>query len=336
MIMSLDRNRWGFHAGVFMFLLSACTGRASSGSPDKHGTDGPDAASPTTPTTSGLAALALANLNGTACGSNSLGGHSFESSCTGNNGLPEYWCSDFVKWVWANNGVDTSALSAAAGSFYVYGQNNNTLFSSPQVGDAVVFDYHGSGSADHVAIVTQINDDGTIETLSGDWNGSGSSEAQFSSTSSVVLNSPSFATTVYSCPASLQMDISGFISPLGLGGSGRAAGSPPASSCTGVADGSYCGWNTVLGDPNTLYQCSGGQLVGRTACSAKDGCQINCQQGGDICGCAALDDGNYCGGDDIGGDPNTLYQCGSGTLTELMVCANGCQRESGTINDKCK
>ena len=47
----------------------------------------------------------------------------------------------------------------------------------------------GGGDADTqlydkaVAIVTQVNPDGTIETVSGDWNGTGSSEAAFSSSS---------------------------------------------------------------------------------------------------------------------------------------------------------
>jgi hypothetical protein len=53
-------------------------------------------------------------------------------------------------------------------------------------------------------------------------------------------------------------------------------------------------------------------------------------------GCAGLDDGDYCGGDDIGGDPNTLYQCTSGSLSVLTVCANGCLREPGTQNDQCQ
>src|SRR5271166_4684062 len=129
-----------------------------------------------------VASLASANVGGAACGGNSLGGHSFDSSCTGNGGQPEYWCADFARWVWENVGAQyTSELTAAAGSFYVYGQNHGTLKNTPAVGDAVVFDYQGGGVADHVALVTTVNGDGTIETVSGDWGGSGSGEAQFSS-----------------------------------------------------------------------------------------------------------------------------------------------------------
>jgi surface antigen len=165
---------------------------------------------------SAIATLATANVGQGACTKNTLGGTAFESSCTGNGGQPEYWCADFAIWVWANVGADVSGLTAAAGSFYVYGQNNSTLSSSPAVGDAVVFDYAGGGVADHVAIVTQVNSDGTIETVSGDWNGDSGTEAQFSSTSHVVLNTPAYAATVGSSPSIMGMTISGFISPVGL------------------------------------------------------------------------------------------------------------------------
>jgi hypothetical protein len=168
-------------------------------------------------TGSSVASLALANVGGMACAKNSLGGTSFDSSCTGNGGQPEYWCADFARWVWEHTGAgNTSELTAAAGSFYVYGQNHGTLSNKPAVGDAVVFNYQGGGVADHVALVTQVNSDGTIETVSGDWNGQSGTEAQFSSTSHVVLNSPAYPGTVGSTPGIMGMTISGFIAPVGL------------------------------------------------------------------------------------------------------------------------
>ena len=164
-----------------------------------------------------VANLAVANVGGMACGTNSLGGHSFDSSCTGNGGQPEYWCADFARWVWENTGAQyTSELTAAAGSFYVYGQNHGTLKNTPALGDAVVFNYQGGGVADHVALVTTVNSDGTIETVSGDWNGQSGSEAQFSSTSHVVLNSPAYDPSVGSSPGIMGMTISGYIAPVGL------------------------------------------------------------------------------------------------------------------------
>ena len=129
-----------------------------------------------------IAALALANVKKMACSVNSQNGKAFESSCTGNGGKPEFWCADFARWVWSEAGVaDTSRLNALAGSFYLYGLDYNTLSSVPAVGDAAVFDYNGSGNAAHVAIVTEVSPYGTIETVSGDWGGHGSTEAQFPS-----------------------------------------------------------------------------------------------------------------------------------------------------------
>jgi hypothetical protein len=164
-----------------------------------------------------IASLATANVGGMACTKNSLGGTSFFSSCTGNGGAPEYWCADFARWVWANTGVQyTSELTAAAGSFYVYGENHGTLKSTPAVGDAVVFNYAGGGVADHVAIVTKVNGDGTIETVSGDWNGDSGSEATFSSTSHCVLNAPAYPSAEGTSPGIMGMKISAYVAPVGL------------------------------------------------------------------------------------------------------------------------
>ncbi|HEY3822397.1 MAG TPA: CHAP domain-containing protein [Polyangiaceae bacterium] len=201
-------------------LSSGCSG-AGPGSESVASTQ----AATTAVSGSSIATLATANVGQGACTKNTLGGSAFESSCTGNGGQPEYWCADFAIWVWANVGADVSGLTAAAGSFYVYGQNNGTLSNSPAVGDAVVFDYQGGGVADHVAIVTQVSSNGTIETVSGDWNGDSGTEAQFASTSHVVLNSPAYAATVGSAPAVMGMTISGFVSPVGLTSSSSYAAS---------------------------------------------------------------------------------------------------------------
>ncbi len=165
-----------------------------------------------------VATLALANVGDGACSRNSKGGQSFDSSCTGNGGEPEYWCADFASWVWAKAGYDTSGLSAAAGSFYCYGKDHGTLHSSPAVGDAVVFDYgvNGPCTANHVAIVTEVNRDGTIETVSGDWGGeNGGGEAHFASTSHVVHNSPAYAGSEGTSPSTMGgMTLSAFVAPV--------------------------------------------------------------------------------------------------------------------------
>lgn len=172
------------------------------------------------------AAIAMDNVGNTACGPNSMGGKGFESSCTGNGGQPEYWCADFVTWVWDAAGAEVGGLTAAAGSFYCYGQKHGTLSNTPHVGDAVVFDYQGNCWADHVAIVTQVNGDGSIVTVSGDWNGQSGSQAYFASTAHVVVNQPAFPGVVGSTAAPIGMTISGFISPVGIPASTPAAPPP--------------------------------------------------------------------------------------------------------------
>ncbi len=168
-------------------------------------------------TTPGIAGLALANVGKKACSVNSLKGRAFESSCTGNGGKPEYWCADFARWVWSRSGVaDTSALNALAGSFYTYGEQFGTLSAEPAVGDAAVFDYNGAGDAEHVAIVTAVNPDGSVTTVSGDWNGWGNTEAAFSSTSTVVLNGPSYLGSLGTAPPVMGMTLSAFVAPVGV------------------------------------------------------------------------------------------------------------------------
>jgi hypothetical protein len=206
--------------------VAACSGASESSESVDQNTD--------PLSTSEVASLALANVGKGACSTNSKKGHAYDSSCTGNGGEPEFWCADFARWVWASAGAkDTDQLSAAAGSFYTYGQNHGTLSDTPTVGAAVVFNYHGGGSADHVAIVTSVNSNGTIETVSGDWGGESGSEAHFSSTSHVVHNTPAYAHAVGSTPGIMGMKISGFITAVGL----AKAPPPPPPSCTvkGVA-----------------------------------------------------------------------------------------------------
>jgi hypothetical protein len=198
-----------------------------------------------------IASIASANIGLGACSTNSAGGMAFETSCVGNGGEPEYWCADFAQWVWQEAGADTTGLDAAAGSFYVYGQNNGTLHTTPRLGDAVVFNYSGGGYADHVALVVEVNSDGSIETVSGDWNGTGSTEAAFSSTSSVVLNSPAYPAVVGTTPDIMGMTISGFVSPV-LPASGGSGPTPtPTCIIPSGADGTCVDTTTCASEGGT-------------------------------------------------------------------------------------
>jgi hypothetical protein len=218
--------------------------------------------------TQSIANVALANVGKGACTTNSKGGQGFDSSCHGNGGSAEYWCADFARWAWAEAGANTAGLTAAAGSFYVYGQNHGTLHSSPRIGDAVVFNYKGGGYADHVAIVVRVNSNNTIETVSGDWGGHSGSEAEFSITSRADLNAPAYPGVVGSYPGIMGMRISGFISPAG-------AGNPPPSGggCYSNTLGREMPSNACVQSrsDDLWYQCDNGRWVDRwndpTACN---------------------------------------------------------------------
>ena len=248
--------------------LAFASGCSASSSDDQTGSSAEDVSRST------ISSVALANVGKGACSRNSAGGEYFDSSCTGNGGEPEYWCADFARWVWGQAGANTSGLDAAAGSFYVYGQNHGTLHSTPSVGDAVVFNYKGNGYADHVAIVTRVNSNGTIETVSGDWGGESGSEAHFSSTSHADLNAPAYWGGVGSVPAIMGMKISGYISPAGT------PGSPPPKAVKCTEGPGYC---------TATEQCENGEWVPRasdpTACTSGPGASNTnaCSEGPGYC-----------------------------------------------------
>ncbi len=241
--------------------IECCTGTGASAQSDAGvgPSQGSDAGAPPAPGSSNgatIASIAQANVGLGACATNSQGGTAFETSCDGNGGEPEYWCADFAEWVWQQAGANTDGLDAAAQSFYDYGQNNGTLGNSPAVGDAVVFD-NGSG-IHHVAIVSLVNGDGTIETVSGDWDGQGSSESGFASTSRVVLNAPAYSHSVGSDPAIMGMKIVGFISPV-FDGSGTTSSAPSCVVTSTGAQGTCIDTSTCasMGGTSTPDYCPG-------------------------------------------------------------------------------
>lgn len=152
--------------------------------------------------TDDIVTIANANIGNHACDTNSAGGQGYNSSCTGANGSPENWCADFAEWTWAQAGYSTAGLTPAAGSFGQYGAG---LHSDPHVGDAVLFNYDGNGSADHVAIVTAVNPDGTIESIGGNeaTNDPSTSSAKHDGPYSGAVGSSDY----------WGMQISGYVSP---------------------------------------------------------------------------------------------------------------------------
>jgi hypothetical protein len=67
-----------------------------------------------------------------------------------------------------------------------------------------------------LAIVTQVNADGTIETVSGDWDGASGSEATFAGSSHVVANGPAYSSAVNSFSQVMGMYIIGYAIPAGV------------------------------------------------------------------------------------------------------------------------
>ena len=92
------------------------------------------------------------------------------SSCTDFGTRAHAWCADFAGWVWQQAGVPgLETLNDLAESFKGYGLINGTWSSTPAVGDAIYFHPLSADGThhDHVAIVTAINEDGTLETIGG-------------------------------------------------------------------------------------------------------------------------------------------------------------------------
>ncbi len=131
-----------FSSGLLAFGCSAGSGDVGSSGQEVTGAS--------------VSSIAAANIGGTACGKNSSGGYDFDSSAAPATAVtPSTGAPTSRDGSGGRRGADTNGLTAGAGSFYVYGQNNGTLSSTPHVGDAVVFNYSGGGYADHVAIVSR-------------------------------------------------------------------------------------------------------------------------------------------------------------------------------------
>lgn len=186
--------------------------------------------------------LAAANLHKQTCSTNSLGGTGFADSCR----MQWAWCADFVRWVWGNRNLNVDRLTAAAGSFYLYGQQKGTLHTDsgyvPQVGDAVVFNYQGNGYADHVGMVDTVNADGTIRTINGNWGtgGPGSTSVEYGSGPGRVGQYLA------------GQQISAFVSPVGLSEPGKPVtprlGVRFGDSSVQVKEGNlFEGWTNVYG-----------------------------------------------------------------------------------------
>lgn len=167
-----------------------------------------------------IARKAIKEVGQRACTRETDGKAGYFTSCNGNGGQPEYWCSDFARWIWwkaravnTDPKMGSRLLTAESGSFAKYGK----LRRKPRVGDAVLFNYNKnikSPNADHVAIVVKVNKNGTIRSVSGDLNGRRGSQADFASTSLVVHDRPYNGAIDSSDLQAPNSPVSGYISPV--------------------------------------------------------------------------------------------------------------------------
>jgi CHAP domain len=166
-----------------------------------------------------IATIARKERGQTACSRKTAGKKGYFTSCDRGvaGGKPEFWCSDFARWVWwkagaINTAPGTDILTAAAGTFVKYGK----LRTRPRVGDAVLFGYNKdphNPTALHVGIVVQVNAN-TIVSVSGDIGGQDGSEAHFSATSRVTLDNAYSRAIDSSDPNAPNHPLSGFVSPV--------------------------------------------------------------------------------------------------------------------------
>jgi hypothetical protein len=174
-----------------------------------------------------IARKALKEVGQDACSRKTNKKKGYFTSCHSGSpgGPPELWCSDFARWVWWKAGaaktgpkMGASPLNAESGTFGRYGK----LRRKPRVGDAVLFGYNGhinkpvpkNPDAQHVAIVVEVNSNGTIRSVSGDLNGESGSNAHFAATSSVVHDLPYSSKIGSSDPNAPNNPVSGYVSPV--------------------------------------------------------------------------------------------------------------------------
>jgi hypothetical protein len=156
-----------------------------------------------------------------ACSRKTAGRAGYFTSChsDGDHGPPQLWCADFVRWVWwkagaINAGPKTQILTPAAASFGDYGRVRP---SNPRVGDAVLFGYRRKAHrAAHIAIVVQVNANGTIVTVGGDEGGQSGTDEHFAATSRVIMDGPYNGAHGSMDPMSpgFPHPISGYVSPV--------------------------------------------------------------------------------------------------------------------------
>ncbi|MEU3456169.1 CHAP domain-containing protein [Micromonospora sp. NPDC006766] len=101
-----------------------------------------------------------------------VGVHEWGDNCNpyGQNGVQcgWAWCSMFASWTWRQAGINV--FFPYSGTFYTWGQQRGLLRSKTNIrpGDVVLFGSN-SGASNHIGVVANVDPDGRITTIEGNW-----------------------------------------------------------------------------------------------------------------------------------------------------------------------
>jgi len=98
-----------------------------------------------------------------------------------NNNNGQFWCGYFVDWVAKQVGLKIPSCvytPAGVAGFQGKGQWWNIATKKPEYGDIVFFDFPGGEKVDHVGIVIEVLDDGTMICVEGNTTEDGKTGSQ--------------------------------------------------------------------------------------------------------------------------------------------------------------
>ncbi|WP_042426680.1 Ig-like domain-containing protein, partial [Streptacidiphilus anmyonensis] len=205
--------------------------------------------------------IADANLAKGYCSTNSAGSTGFDSSCSADGGKGEYWCGDFVSWVWQQAGIPVPASDPASVPSWMSTPGYHTLSSgyTPQPGDAVIFgdnNYPTQGS--HIALVTNYSN-GLLSDIGGDEGGGGSPWWSTSTVQTDEGNGAAWNPNDKLFAGSYHMWVLGYVSA----GASTSGGTVPAGFNVGIdAGGSpLTAGRTVSGTLNLTAMASSQKVI---------------------------------------------------------------------------
>jgi hypothetical protein len=177
------------------------------------------------------------------------------------NGQNQAWCDDFASWVLQKAGYQGYGSQAYVPSSVNWAKQNglwipNGNGAAPQKGDLVVFDWNGDGTADHIGVVTGVNQNGTISVVSGNTDAYGKTGGESSNSGAVGVGQFSLN----------GGDIMGFINtangkgaPLGNAFAQQGQGNPGGQGTAGT-QGADTGVNPAAALESNLMGILGGAL----------------------------------------------------------------------------